>query len=189
MNFTQDWFSHNIPSLQAYLKDVEVNSILEIGCFEGRSSCWFLQNVLADDGVLVSVDTFAGSMEHDGMDFSEVRNRWSNNTDKAKKPSQIVNLWDDPSLLAMSDLLFTKNEFDLIYIDGSHEAADVMTDACMGYHLLKVGGSMIFDDYLWNMNWAYYQRPKPAIDAFVELFYGRVAVTSCGYQLIVKRLK
>ena len=41
--------------------------------------------------------------------------------------------------------------FDLIYIDGSHTAADVLTDAVLAFQLLRVGGVMIFDDYLWSM--------------------------------------
>jgi Ca2+-binding EF-hand superfamily protein len=35
---------------------------------------------------------------------------------------------------------------------------------------LKVGGVMMFDDWLWNMNQPIAQRPKVAIDAFVEAF-------------------
>ena len=39
--------------------------------------------------------------------------------------------------------------YDLIYVDGSHTARDVLQDAVLGWGLLKRGGLMIFDDYLW----------------------------------------
>ncbi|MCZ6464828.1 MAG: class I SAM-dependent methyltransferase [Proteobacteria bacterium] len=40
---------------------------------------------------------------------------------------------------------------DFIYIDGCHEAACVLLDAVLSWDLLKVGGTMIFDDYVWSM--------------------------------------
>ena len=50
--FTQDWFSHNIPGLESIVKLLPSNKdILEIGSFEGRSTCWLLENVLADDEI------------------------------------------------------------------------------------------------------------------------------------------
>jgi hypothetical protein len=72
---------------------------------------------------------------------------------------------------------------DFIYVDGSHQAADVLSDAVLAWKLLKEGGVLIFDDYLW----ARYQdrpllNPKMAIDAFVnchldQLNYIRVPQT------------
>jgi predicted O-methyltransferase YrrM len=70
--------------------------------------------------------------------------------------------------------------FDLIYIDGSHQAPDVLTDAVMSFQLLKVGGVMIFDDYLWSMDKPGFQdvlkMPKPAIDAFINIFQRKMSV-------------
>ena len=39
------------------------------------------------------------------------------------------------------------NNFDLIYIDASHYAPDVLSDAVLAFKLLKPGGILIFDDY------------------------------------------
>ena len=41
--------------------------------------------------------------------------------------------------------------FDFIYIDGSHIAKDVLTDACMAWPLLMPKGLMVFDDYMWEI--------------------------------------
>jgi len=58
----------------------------------------------------------------------------------------------------------------LIYIDASHYAPDVLSDAVIAFKLLKPGGMLIFDDYLWSgdENIVYY--PKIAIDAFTNIF-------------------
>jgi hypothetical protein len=70
MKFTHDWFSHNIPNFQVVKQLIpECKSILEIGCYEGRATCWMLENLLANDGSISCVDTFQGSEEHQNMDF------------------------------------------------------------------------------------------------------------------------
>jgi len=40
--------------------------------------------------------------------------------------------------------------FDFIYIDGDHTAEGVLQDAVLAWRLLKAGGIMAFDDYLWE---------------------------------------
>ena len=42
--------------------------------------------------------------------------------------------------------LLPMNYYDLIYVDRSHEAEDVLVDAVMALGLLKVGGMVIFDN-------------------------------------------
>ena len=42
------------------------------------------------------------------------------------------------------------DSFDFIYIDGSHKCLDVYLDACLAWKLLKPGGYIVFDDYLFN---------------------------------------
>mgnify|MGYP006284026743 CR=1 FL=1 len=63
--------------------------------------------------------------------------------------------------------------FDLVYIDGSHQAPDVLLDAALGFALTRVGGLLIFDDYLWSESLAGgrdpLRCPKLAIDAFTNI--------------------
>jgi hypothetical protein len=62
---------------------------------------------------------------------------------------------------------------NFISVDGSHQAADVLADAVLAFRLLRGGGVMAFDDYLW----APVRRgsgnplltPKAAVDAFTTI--------------------
>jgi hypothetical protein len=80
--------------------------------------------------------------------------------------------------------ILSSNEppFDLIYVDGSHQASDVLTDAIIAFQLLRVGGVMIFDDYLWCMRPTGEEdtlnMPKAAIDSFISLFQRKLKVIS-----------
>lgn len=79
--------------------------------------------------------------------------------------------------------------FDVIYIDGSHRAADVLLDAALSWRLLKCDGLMIFDDYLWEMDKPLAQRPQIAIDLFLEAYVPRLRVVHHGYQVAVQRTR
>jgi predicted O-methyltransferase YrrM len=78
------------------------------------------------------------------------------------------------SLLALADLVACQHEVadlaDLIYIDGSHEAKDVLTDLVLAYHMLKPGGFIICDDYMWRQNTNPLSSPKLGIDSFYNCF-------------------
>jgi predicted O-methyltransferase YrrM len=92
------------------------------------------------------------------------------------------------SVEALGGLIAQKKQFDFIYIDGSHLAKDVLTDACMAWPLLKKNGFMVFDDYMWKPpGFKLLDRPKLAVDSFVNMFEDDLAIAHIGYQLIVRK--
>ena len=187
MNFTQDWFTYNIPHLEQLMGLLpERKRFLEIGCFEGRATCWFLEHALDDDGTMVCIDPFEGSMEHASMDLSDLYKRFQQNVYSVLKPDQHLATFTEPSdkVLRTLDL-----QFDLIYIDGDHTAPAVLVDACLSWPLLKQGGIMVFDDYHWNPgNYNEYQTPKRGVDAFSHAFGDQFKVVHDGYQIAVQKL-
>ena len=190
MNFTQDWFTYNIPHLEQLVGLLpERKRFLEIGCFEGRATCWFLEHALDDDGEMYCIDPFTGSMEHEGMNLTDLHIQFSENVDEAKKPEQTIRTLAYDSYHALAKLVTDRQKFDLIYIDGSHTAADVLVDACMSWQLLKQGGIMLFDDYHWNPGgYNEYQTPKRGVDAFSHAFGDQFKVVHDGYQIAVQKL-
>ena len=63
-------------------------NFLEIGCWEGRATCWLLENILTDKNSKITVvDTFGGSPEETGMnglDFDNVLSRFKHNIQEHK---------------------------------------------------------------------------------------------------------
>jgi hypothetical protein len=72
--------------------------------------------------------------------------------------------------------------FDFVYIDGSHQAPNVLNDVVLGFKLLKVGGVMAFIDYLWSENLPTGKEPlrcpEPAIYAFININFRKLTVLS-----------
>ncbi len=80
-----------------------------------------------------------------------------------------------------------RESFDIIYIDGCHLALNVLFDAVSAWLLLKPGGLLIFDDYLWETGKPPSQRPQLAIDLFLEFLHGRYDLVSKAYQVILRK--
>lgn len=85
-----------------------------------------------------------------------------------------------------------RNFFDFIYIDGSHKAPEVLLDAVLAFRLLKIGGVIAFDDYVWHefneTEKDLFRCPKPAIDSFVNLYWRKLQIIPVHlYQLYVKK--
>jgi predicted O-methyltransferase YrrM len=185
--YTQDWFSYHIPLWKRLLADLVGKPVraLEIGVFEGRSAVWLLDHVLTHpDASLTWVDTFRGGADHARMDLTGLEQRFRANTARfgTKSTGHIGRSQD--VLRGM-----TGAQFDFIYIDGSHEAADVLSDAVLSWPLLKPGGLLAFDDY----DWRHFPEPErcPAlgIDGFLSAMRGRYDELHRGGQLWIRRTR
>ena len=182
MNFTQDWFSNNIPNFESCMSATpEKKLFLEIGAFEGRATCWLLENGLSDKGSIVCIDPFSGSVEHGGIDMQSVEARFWSNVKATQKPTQTVSAFKKPSYEALAEMIGHRYMFDFIYVDGVHSAVGALTDACMAWGLLKQGGVMLFDDYLYP-----HEPTKVGIDAFLNSFDGYKLLVD-NYQLAVQK--
>jgi hypothetical protein len=196
--FTKDWFSwapEVWTSLKPQLPDCPV--MLEIGSFEGRSMVWTVQNMLGEYGSLTCVDTWNGSEEHINEDMFAVKARFHKNRDMVMRERGwdvenqygpcSVGVINDPAVHALAGFITDHEMFDFIYLDASHRARDVLTDACLAWQVLKPNGLLVFDDYLWGNTRDILHRPKMAIDAFVNTHAEELSPVHLGYQLIVRK--
>ena len=177
MNFTEDWFSHNIPNFQTCMSAIpEKKLFLEIGSYEGRSTCWLLKNGLSPKGSIVCVDPYGAE------GFDKIEARFWTNTNEAKGSNQVVSLMKMPSGSALVDMLNFKYTFDFIYVDGDHSAVMAYADGTGAWKLLKQGGVMLFDDYLYP-----HEPTKEGIDKFLKDHEGQYDLILSNYQLAVQK--
>lgn len=174
--FTTDWFSPHALLWTAIINKFTPSKILEIGSFEGNSTCWLIEKASVHKELnLYCVDTWQGSVEHEGIDFNAVEERFNNNVKLAlTKVTHGVKVYKlkGRSVEQMARLIAAnERDFDLIYVDGSHEAAHVFADAAMAFELLRVGGILVFDDYaVSEAPKTVYDHPRIAVDAFMDVY-------------------
>lgn len=186
--FTNDWFDNVKGVWEALLPQVQPRKILEVGSYEGASACFMVAQLATLAPIeLHCIDTWAGGVDNldAGTNMGEVEKRFHHNMgvalQRALHKVELVTHKDD-SVVAMARLLAqgSAGYFDLVYVDGSHQAPDVLADAVLAFKLLRVGGTLVFDDYLWAENLPYgrdpLRCPKLAIDAFVNCYFRKLQV-------------
>ncbi|MGE3955013.1 MAG: class I SAM-dependent methyltransferase [Parachlamydiales bacterium] len=191
--FSKEWFDEHISVWERLLQPLQGTSVraLEIGVFEGCSTVWLLENILVHPHArLIAVDTFEGGMENkhwhphllDGLE-----ERFLANIAATGQGDQVETIKRD-SFGALVGLHAKACEpFDLIYIDGSHRACDVLADAALSWPLLKSGGILIFDDYLWDVFPEPHHNPRVAIDAFLISYAPQYELLHSDYQVAVRK--
>jgi predicted O-methyltransferase YrrM len=197
--FTADWFSANIGNFTHVTNNLKLNlgtidNVLEIGAHEGRATCWMLQNMLSDTGTMTCVDPFANHHVNpfNGETATKDRTwekRFRTNTAEVKKPKQKLNVHVALSFPTLAQFIVDKKQFDFIYIDGNHCCDAVMADAVMAWSLLKPGGIILFDDYLFEDEPDVLDRGKMAIDAFINCFVRQIDWYTLNYQIGIGKKK
>jgi hypothetical protein len=186
--FTTDWFSNNIPmwdiTLQEFKNKPNLN-FLEVGCWEGRATCWLLENILTDKSSKITVvDSFGGSPEETGMkelNLTDILSRFKHNTSDYQNQITIHQGYSSTILKQLP----SESQFDFAYIDASHTAYGTLEDAVLTHPLIKPGGIIIFDDYLWKDP----NRPSPTdspelgINCFYNTYADFYDVLFSGYQV------
>ena len=176
--YSIDWTTVNTDSWKKYLGGLAGRPDargLEIGCFEGRSTIWFLENVLTHPATrMACIDVFTDEIEAN-FDHNVALSTQGKRVVKYKGYSQ--------DILRKLDY----DSFDFVYIDGCHLASCALTDAVLSWDLLRAGGFIIFDDYGLKIDKPPSQRPKTAIDAFIEAFGDQIHVREIGSQVIVEK--
>ena len=157
--------------------------ILELGSLEGKSTCWFLENIPSCK--IVCVDTWEGGVDHDKnnheINFENIKNNFDHNVSQFGDRVEVMQM---TTYDAMIQLYLQNRKFDMVYVDASHTAIDVNCDLVMSWKLLKNNALIYCDDYYWGFNQidlnrvpnlnSVYDSPKLGIDSFVNTYRNRL---------------
>lgn len=184
--YTSNWFDSNAKTWDDLVSKKRPRKILEIGSYEGRSACWLIEKCTRYQPIEIHcIDSWQGGMEHDKSSMGEVESRFDHNISVAIKNAENgVKFHKHKSLsnIALAKLIADgmSESFDFVYIDGSHQAPDVLIDCTMSFQLLEVGALIIFDDYLGYTEETgkqdSFNMVKPGVDAFLNIFQRKVVV-------------
>jgi predicted O-methyltransferase YrrM len=199
--FTEDWFNDDGLFILNEIDTTKELHILEIGSFEGKSTIWFLDNMLQNkNSTITCVDPWMSySQDHDSINsYSKEKNEWDLIERKTKEIflHNIVESTNSSKVIirqgfsdkVLPSLITEQKIYDIIFIDGNHTAPYVMMDSIMSWGLLKNGGIIIFDDYSWNLDKPTTLRPKESVDYFMLTFSDYLTELYSDYRKIVKKL-
>lgn len=160
---------------------------LEIGTFRGDSAEFMCENIFTHETArYICVDPFEkGNVEHElaGIDCS-TNESFARDRLAPFKQCQVVREYSENFLRRFA------GELSVIYCDGRHDALGVLRDAVLSFEALKVGGVLIFDDYAWTTMPRELDRPKIAIDSFLQCYADYIEIIDApAWQVAIKRVK
>jgi predicted O-methyltransferase YrrM len=143
-------------------------TVVEVGSYEGSSAWWLMTHLLrAPESRLYCIDAWPDA---EGLARYELFLR---NIGELPNRGQIEAI-RDWSQNALRELIRRGVRADLLYVDGGHDAPTVLRDLVTGFDLVKPGGLVICDDYLWDDpkfgGDRPLGRPKMALDAFTSIY-------------------
>ncbi len=197
MAYTHKWNGAFIKSTEG-LKGLR--TCIEIGCFEGLTSNYICENMLADDGLLICIDPLKDEYLVENLSEADIKNnagdyayfsgqhrRFIDNTRHNINTGRL-RLIRESSSIALDDLYYEYyDKVDFIYIDGDHRTLPAYLDGKLSLKLCKSQGLILFDDYLWhdaNGN----STTKDGIDRFLNEFKDQIEVVAKDYQVMVRKL-
>lgn len=191
-DFSNTWFQDNAEAFwEQLIPELPIATALEVGSYEGASACFLVDHIASRAPLtLHCIDSWEGGIEHQPggpapADMAAVEQRFHHNIRTAiERAGHAVDLHvhKGHSDACLAKLIADGHDgsFDFIYVDGSHQAPDVLSDAVLAFKLLKVGGRLVFDDYVWCEDLPYghdpIRCPKPAIDAFTTLYCRKLQI-------------
>lgn len=198
--FSNKWFEGAArENWDTIIPQLRPRRVLEIGSYEGASATYLIEKLATQAPLeLHCVDTWKGGIEHKEAPMSKIEIRFNNNLKAAitSAPYPVefhkhVGQSDDVLARLLSE--GKRNFFDFIYIDGSHQAPDVLCDAILSFRLLRVGGVIAFDDYLWFEDLPsgadLIRSPKLAIDSFTNVYARKLKILKAPlFQLYIEKI-
>lgn len=185
---THDWVTNSelrkyLPKYLKYTVDTPFK-MLEIGSYQGLSACYFSDEWLDHpESSILCVDPFDINDTTTPLD-SETEAMFDENIRRSKNGSKII-----PYKMYSRDFFQTVasnpplEEFDFIYIDGSHIPEDIVYDMKESYCRLKPGGIMWMDDYMGGTDGSICR----AVDATLKEL-GNPPILHKAYQLAVQKM-
>jgi hypothetical protein len=185
-----NWFEGQKYNFEKHLERYkgEPNlKFLQLGAYTGDASVWLCDNILTGkNSILRDVDTWQGSneREHKDINFDEVFQTYISKTCEKSRF-----YYKSTTKEFFTSTTFTRfGEYDFIYIDADHTADAVASDAEYSWELLKKGGILAFDDYMWGQDMKPELTPRPAIDNFLEFHEGEYDILTKEYQVWVQKI-
>lgn len=177
--FHADFFSQHVENWKSDLSKLmmtEGNRVLEIGCFEGFSTCWLIDNLLhGPSSEIVCIDPFDGYWSR-MFEYNVMCSGKARQVTIYKGRSQDI-LRRLPS--------FPK--FNLIHIDGSHDRRDCLEDIVLSWNLLNPGGIVIIDDYKMRCDETASFPVQEAVDVFLKFYSNSLLVKRLDHQVVVEK--
>jgi hypothetical protein len=188
--FTTQWADNNIPYVTPLLRGFaggrETVRYLEIGAYEGKNLA-FMDWLLPGKLDVVVIDPWFDEALNPEEKYHAVEPRFRRNA--AKLGFRSLATRKGFSTYELPRMLEAGEQFDLIYVDGSHTAWAVGVDLAFCAALLSLGGMIVLDDYWHDESEIGGPGVKQAVDRFHGVFRRYFEITAVYRQVALTKTR
>lgn len=156
----EGWFGQT--GLYAHVvREFDNARFVEVGSWKGRSTSFMGVEILnsGKNIKLDCVDTFKGSAEHGDVDHYKLFYEFTRNVESVRS---VINRVHVMTSLEAAEL-YRDESLDFVFIDASHDEANVFADCVAWYPKVRKGGIFGGDDYFYDC----WPGVKAAVDRFL----------------------
>lgn len=185
LQFTKDYVSHYQRQWQSWFKNYRGQphlQYLEVGLYEGRSLFWMLENILTHP---TAQATAVDAYELISPELTAIKTTFLNNLKVSGFENKVrFRQGFSEDILPQLPLNF----YDLIYVDGNHDAKAVESDLKISFPLLKPSGLLVIDDYRYvNKTHPEIEPTKLGVDRFLNEYQDQYDLVLKDYQVVVRK--
>jgi len=170
----------------------EQNWILEIGVYTGTSLIEIIRKIPNSFGF--GIDRWENYNEDNinilqNIEQNNIENVFYRNVKIAGLESRIKGIKGNSSDVLL-ELVREKMQYDFIYVDGSHRCLDVYLDLFLAWKLLRKGGVMAIDDYMYHaekIGELPYEYPYEAVNYFLKNIDGKYNLIDKDYRVFIEK--
>jgi predicted O-methyltransferase YrrM len=167
--------------------------VLEVGTYAGTSLIEIVKRIPNSFGT--GVDKWTNYNE-DNIDIllnieqNNIENIFYKNIINSKMNNRIKGIKGNSSDVLL-DLYKKGLQYDFIYVDGSHKCLDVFFDLMLSWKLLRTGGILAIDDYLYHCDRVAkepYEYPFEGVNHFLLLVKTEYNILEMSYRVFIEKL-
>ena len=165
--------------------------VLEIGVYTGVSLIEIMKMIPNSHGVAIDSWANYSEQQHTTMNHmveNGVEGSFFRNVAKSGLSSRIIARKGD-SYEILLEMNRVGEKYDFIYVDGSHLCLDVYLDLMLSWKLLKIGGIMAIDDYMFFVgdDFDKLKSPFEAVNHFLAKNEKEIKILNKGYRLFIEK--
>jgi predicted O-methyltransferase YrrM len=166
--------------------------ILEVGVYTGTSLIEIIRKIPNSFGL--GVDRWENYNENNisilkTIEQNNIESVFYRNIKNAGLENRIKGV-KGRSANVLLELIHSDLQYDFIYVDGSHLCLDVFLDLFLAWKLLRKGGVIAIDDYMYHVDKIReqpYEYPYEAVNKFLKDIDGEYKMIDMDYRVFLEK--
>jgi predicted O-methyltransferase YrrM len=166
--------------------------VLEVGVYTGTSLIEIIRKIPNSFGL--GIDRWSNYNEENidilqNMEQNGIEKVFYSNIKSVGLEDRIKGMKGRSSDILL-ELVCENMQYDFIYVDGSHRCLDVYLDLFLAWQLLRKGGVMAIDDYMYHVDKVRehpYEYPYEAVNQFLKDNDGKYTLIDKDYRVFLEK--